>query len=217
MRKNELRLPLRSVLRRGHYLVFFGYYLYSLWMDWRIAGRSMSQTVFNRQSGAYAVQCISYPYLHELIGVLRWKPDDVLADVGCAWGRLLGYLERKTDIRDLIGIEINPEAAGTAKQIFRGSRRVRILEGDVLDVLPEEATILFLFNPFDDDVMCRFLDLVEACRKRPLRLYYLYPTCRQQFSGRGLWKLEREVILQPRHLGPLSLCEFSYTPIEAGR
>lgn len=213
MIKNELRLSFRSIIKRGNFLYFFIFYIYGFIMDIRIAGRSMNGTMFNHRDGVYAVQCISYPYLRKLIKVLNYSNNDVFVDVGCAWGRLLGFLEKKTSIKKLIGVEINSNAASFAKKHFQKSQRVEIKYGDIIQEFPDKGTVFFLFNPFDRVFLEEFLFKLEQTINHPIRLLYLYPTCRDVIENRShCWKLLKETELIPRHLSPILLCEYLYCP-----
>lgn len=213
MKRNELKMPISSILRRGHYLYFLFYYLYGMAFDIKIAGKSMNGTLFNHQEGIYAVQCISYPYLRQLQKEIVWTDQDIFVDVGCAWGRLLGYLEKTTKIQKLIGVEINPDVASFASNAFANNDRIDILCGDITQVIPTYGTIFYLFNPFDENVFSSFLDTIEEKVDHPVRLLYLYPTCRKVIDSRTrYWRLIREVELSPRHLSPLVLCEYEYCP-----
>ena len=209
MGKKELKMPLSNILLRGHYLYFGLYHLYGKVMDFRIGRVSMDKTIFNREADAYGVQCISYPYLRAFVKQLDWSKEDVFVDIGCAWGRLLGYLEKKTAIRKLVGIELNEEAAETAKKIFKKSARVQIIAGDAVSEMPSDGTILYMFNPFGERTLCSVLDKIEEIYDHPVRVFYLYPTCRQVLDTRkDRWELVKETRLKPRHLGPLLLCEY---------
>lgn len=209
MKKNTLKLTPKMILKRGHYFYFLYYWLYGVIHDYRLAGRTLSHTIFNKQENAFPVQCISYPYLRELLKCFDFAEDEVFVDVGCAWGRLLGYLCLKTNIRQLIGVELNEEVAKCAQNIFRKEPRATIISGDILENLPENGTTFYLFNPFDEKVLKRFLEEVERKIKHPVKILYLHPTCRHVFEAEGSgWKLAEEKKVKPRCLGELELCVY---------
>ena len=210
--KNSFRLDIKSIVKRGHYLYFLYFYLYSRIVDYSISKRDMNGTIFNSNKGIYAVQCISYPYLRELMKYLDYDENDVFVDVGCAWGRLIGYLDRKTKISKFIGIEINHEVAESAKRIFRKNDKVLIIDGDAIEKFPMDGTIFYLFNPFDEEYMDRFLSKAEKTIDHPIRLLYLYPTCEAVVKDHPMWNQLRTEYLKPRHLGELMLCEYQFIP-----
>lgn len=213
MKNKSLKLTPSMIIRRGHYAYFFRFWLYGKIVDYHIAGESLNRTIFNSAAGAFPVQCISYPYLNELLPHLKLNPHDVFVDVGCAWGRLLGYLRLKTECQSLVGVELNATAAECAQTIFLGDPRVTIIQGDILEHLPENATVFFLFNPFDKKVLESFIRKIETSIFHPVRLLYLHPMCRGILdAGRTNWVLREEVPLKPKHLGPITLCVYEYIP-----
>lgn len=213
--KPSLRLTPGMILRRGHYLYHIYYWIYTRITDHRLAGRPLTGTVFNQSPKAFPAQCISYHYIKELMSVIRLEETDVFVDVGCAWGRLLGFLHKHTKAKKLIGIELNEEIAAFAKNVFKDYERVEIIAGDVLEHIPKDATVFYLFNPFDETVLECFLKKVEETIHAPLRILYLHPTCRDAFHQRqSRWKLVSEDKLKPKHLGELTLCTYELLPIQ---
>lgn len=201
------------IIRRGHYAYFFFYWLYGVIMDHRLAGRSLSHTIYNDSQGAFPVQSISYPYIREFEKHLDFKSDEVFVDVGCAWGRLLGHLLTHSKIKRFLGVELNPEVAKCAQHIFRNVPNIEIISGDILTSLPKEGTIFYLFNPFDEVVFRRFIEKIEESISHPVKLLYLHPMYRHILDvGRPNWTITKECEIKPRYLGALTFCLYEYTP-----
>jgi len=199
------------ILKRGRFFYFFFHWLYEIVADFCLSGMLLNRTIYNEEQGAYPAQSISYLYLREMVKAVELKVNDVFVDVGCAWGRLLGYMRRHTNAKKYIGIELNLAIAAKAKEIFQNMQNVEIIAGNVLDNFPMEGTVFFLFNPFDAEMMDSFLSLIEKSIIHKLRLYYLHPTCRHVFDERPQhWKLQEEIDLKPAHLGALTLCVYEY-------
>jgi hypothetical protein len=79
----------------------------------------------------------------------------------------------------LIGVEIDPELASAARRRLRSYRNVEIICGDVLELLPPDGTVFYMYNPFTAPIAERFaerLAQVAAGRNnapgRPVVLYY---------------------------------------------
>ena len=213
MARNPMKMTLGMIIRRGNYAYFFYYWLYGLVLDYRLAGRSLSQTVFYKADGAYPVQSISYPYIKALEPHLNFGCNEIFVDVGCAWGRLIGYMRLHTQLEKFVGVELNGEVAKCAQRIFSYDQNVTIIEGDIIENLPLEGTIFYLFNPFDKTVLERFLMEIEEKIKNPIKLMYLYPTCREIIDARQpRWSLIKELEIKPKHLGALKLCIYKYKP-----
>lgn len=199
-----------QIIKRGNYLYHFSFWVYGLYYDLKFAGKSLNGTVFNNIDGAYPAQNLSYIYLNELIKVIDCNSEDIFVDVGCAWGRLLAFLRNKTKIKQFIGVEINKKIADRAQHYFKKQPDVTILNGDILEVFPEEGTVFFLFNPFDENYLSLFLERVENSVDHKIKLIYLYPTCREVLDKRSHWKIVKEIQLKPRHMGALDLCIYEF-------
>ncbi len=210
MKKNPLKLSPIQIIKRGNWLYHFSFWIYGLYYDLKFAGRSLNGTVFNDIDGAYPAQNLSYIYLNELVKVIDCNPDDVFVDVGCAWGRLIAFLRKKTKIKSFIGVEINQKIAERAQHCFRNDSDIKIINGDIIETFPDDGTVFFLFNPFDENYLSQFLDRAESLAKHKIKLLYLYPTCREVIDKRLRWKLVKQIQLKPKHMGALDLCIYEF-------
>ena len=210
MDKNPLKMTPIKILKRGNYLYHFCFWIYGLYFDLRLAGKPLNNTVFNNTESAYPAQSLSYIYLRELVKIIEYDKNDIFVDVGCAWGRLLSYLQKKTDIEKFIGVELNESIAQSAQIYFEDNPKIKILSGNILDVLPETGTIFFLFNPFDRKTLSLFLNLIEKKICHKVTLIYLHPTCREELDSRKHWNLVKHVQLKPKHMGALDVCIYKF-------
>lgn len=212
-KKKQLKSSFKTIVCSGHYLYYSYYWMYTIIMDLKFSKRVLSKTIFNDNESMYPVQCLSYPYIIELFKKVRFDSRDVFVDIGCAWGRLIGYLEKRTPIKKFIGIEINVGIAREAKDIFKNYNNVSIIEGDVLDYIPLEATIFYLFNPFNADILDLFLYKIEDEIDHPVTLMYLYPTCKEVFKKHNrYWFLSEIIELKPKYYGSLNLYIYKFNP-----
>jgi SAM-dependent methyltransferase len=121
-------------------------------------------------------------------------PDAVFLDAGSGKGRAV-LVAAGFAFRRVIGVELVPalhERAADNLRRFRGRRRCAEIElvcGDATELpLPDDVTHIFLNNPFEQDLVDRFLDRVtesQQRRPRPIRLIYLHPTGAQRMLARG--------------------------------
>lgn len=107
----------------------------------------------------------------------RIRPGDVLVDIGCGRGRVLAVLLRTHPAHTVVGIEVDAELASAAARRFRNEPRCRVIAGDAISLLPDEATLLFLFNPFGRAAVERLRDQLEQRppSRPPLRILYSNP------------------------------------------
>jgi SAM-dependent methyltransferase len=103
-------------------------------------------------------------------------------DVGCGKGRAL-MLAAQHPFREILGVELNPGLAETAQtnlELWRATQHpampMRALCADATQFdIPDGPCLLFLYNPFAEPVLSKFLDHIErsvSTRPRPLDIVY---------------------------------------------
>jgi SAM-dependent methyltransferase len=123
--------------------------------------------------GALGTISSEYGQLHRLFRQVPIGPSDVLVDVGCGKGRVLNYWLARGLTNRLIGIELDPEIATATRERLQKYPNVSILTGDALELLPVEATVLFLFHPFLPKVVGKLKTvLMERPSGRDLTIIY---------------------------------------------
>jgi len=123
----------------------------------------------------------------------RIKPDDVLVDVGCGYGRVINWWLYRGHQNKIFGLEILPEVAQHLRRRLRKYSQVTILTGDAIANLPPEGTLFFLFNPFGlAEILERFLDRAwEIYRVQPgLRILYFAPVLLDVARSDPRWQTE---------------------------
>jgi hypothetical protein len=78
----------------------------------------------------------------------RIRDSDVLVDVGCGKGRVINWWLSQGLRNRIIGIEIDKAVATATRKRLAGFGNVEIIAGDVVQHMPAEGTIFYLFNPF---------------------------------------------------------------------
>jgi len=76
------------------------------------------------------------------------RNEDVLVDIGCGAGRVVNHWLALGCSNRIIGLELDPVLAERTRTRLRRHPNVRIITGDALELLPEDGTIYYLFNPF---------------------------------------------------------------------
>jgi SAM-dependent methyltransferase len=118
-------------------------------------GAILSGNVRSRRSGSYDVANTPYSVLpHVFAG--RIAAQDVLVDVGCGKGRVINWWLSRGLRNRMIGIELEPDvAAATARRLSRFAN-VTIINADATTAVPGDATLVYLYNPFDRAAIERF-------------------------------------------------------------
>jgi SAM-dependent methyltransferase len=148
--------------------------------------------------GAFHVTNSEYGDLPFLFAAAGSEPDDVFVDVGCGKGRVLNWLLTHFPNSAIYGIELDPEVGRKTALRLRRRANVQVLFGDATARLPVEGTVFYLFNPFDERVMRRFIatlgSLGPAPSGRPRRVVYYNSRFAELFRAQPDWVV-REIEL----------------------
>ena len=211
-------MTFKEFVVRGHFIYFFRCWLYEQYMDRRIGGKSLSGMRDNHdfQGGQvdkewHPVQSTDYRILREVIPYIKVSPNDIFVDVGCGCGRMISYMILKGNDCEYIGVDINREAAETARKRFIRYPNVHIETNNILSYFPEKGTVFFLSNPFGADILDQFLLKAESILKHRVILYYIIAEHTDVFEVHKEWKKLNDITLHPRYYNPIRLCIYEYT------
>jgi hypothetical protein len=127
--------------------------------------------------GAHDAGNVEYEDLPPLFAPAEIGPGDVIVDVGAGKGRSINWLRERYPQNRIVGIELDPEIAEKTAQRLRRFDTVAIVSGDATKLLPTDGTVFYLFNPFDESVMRRFIDAYLASGMDPRRRI-VYHNCK---------------------------------------
>jgi len=130
------------------------------------------------------------------------KPSDVLVDVGCGFGRVINWWLSRGLRNQIVGVELDPDIAAKTRCRLRRYANVAVVTGDVVELMPgpipRDATVFYLFHPFERPAMQRFKARVEEVyRGRRLRLYYYVPAHADLFDDDPQWEVQRRSLGSP--------------------
>lgn len=134
----------------------------------------------------YRFNCraVSYLGMERLLRKLAPRPTDALLDMGCGAGRAICVAAQHPFSR-VIGIEIDKDlcalAERNARRLRRYAVRPEIVWADAAKYpVPDDITIVFLFNPFGGHVLKTALTrVVESFDRAPRRLRLAYGNPRE--------------------------------------
>lgn len=137
-------------------------------------------------------------------------------DLGCGKGRPL-LVASEFPFRDILGVELSPDLARVAErnaaimaERFAGRTPIRIAVGDAGSFpIPSGDVVLFLYNPFDAEVVAKVVQAVEAAltdESRSIYIVYYNPTVAQCFDDSSL------LIRRFAHQIPCAAEELGYGP-----
>jgi SAM-dependent methyltransferase len=146
----------------------------NLAMDLRYGG-SLAGTEPASSAGTAPVTNSQYSVLPHIFAG-RIGPHDVLVDVGCGKGRVINWWLSQGLRNRMVGIELDPEVASAAASRLRRFANVSIVNEDATVWLPDDATLAYMYSPFNAATMARFKEHVaERFAGKDITLLYWNP------------------------------------------
>ena len=187
--------------------------------DKRICGISLVSFPKDHTKEVHASQPSHYRVLEKVFRKSHFTEDDSILDVGCGKGRILAYFTEKGFKGKLTGVELKRDVVAVCKQWTKAYPNIQVIEGNVLDLDPNDYTILVMYNPFGEDVLLQLLEKMEQTLTHPIQLYYLSDhLCGDHINGRPGWHLKhrgwiwRDGIYY-LHWTPQRCSWWEYTPV----
>lgn len=146
------------------------------------------QTRF-QNDGAFNTQSSKEYFVQLILDNVPITENDIFVDVGCGVGKVLSMLNTHSKLT-IIGVEIDPIVAAFARDRVKDMDNVRVITGNILDCKSEImlATVFYLFNPFNSNVLDSFLALVEEIGRKDVRIIYSNDVYKQVFEKHH-WEL----------------------------
>jgi len=108
-------------------------------------------------------------------------PNDVLVDIGSGAGRVVLFGATRYACRKVIGVEQDERFDSVARLNVRAARfrarsPIELVHTDALEFnVPDDATVVFFFNPFEGEALDLLVaKLAASIDRRPRRLLFLY-------------------------------------------
>jgi hypothetical protein len=156
---------------------------------------------------------LPYQAIRRILDRLSLEENDVFVDIGCGKGRVICCACRRP-LRRTVGIEVNEELLRLAVA-NAGKVRHRKAPFEGLAMPAEEydypdATVIYLYNPFDRPIMDKVMGrITESYRRSPRDVRVAYANCLHEDSLRQTgWLVKREE--WPASLFPGFGCPISF-------
>lgn len=133
---------------------------------------------------------VSWAALRRALARRELGPADVFLDLGAGKGRMM-LLAARHPIRRVIGVEISSELAGVANANLRRAAShlscptVEVVTADAASYrVPDDVTVVHMFNPFSGPVLTAALDRVlESIDRAPRTVRLVYSNPREDGHG----------------------------------
>lgn len=166
-----------------------GWVARNLAIDLRFGGM-LAGSVTSRNPGSANVVNSQYSVLRHIFAG-RIGPADVLVDVGCGKGRVINWWLSQGLRNRMVGIELEPEVAAATARRLRRFPNVTIVNADATSSVPDDATLLYLYSPFQRPAMERLKsDLEQRFAERGLTALYWNPDDVDVFQDDPRWSTQ---------------------------
>ena len=119
-----------------------------------------------------------YGVIKYIFDCVKVNQDDVLVDIGCGKGRVIGWwLKNGYRNNKIVGIELDSDIANDAVKRFKKYSNVSIINGDAVENIPIDATYFYLFNPFNRDIMIKFKQKLFDTFYKKKNIKIIYHNC----------------------------------------
>lgn len=144
-------------------------------IDTAICGFPLDEQLETRLAaqGAHDPTPTFYFILQELFRHYAFDEHTHLLDVGCGTGRVLAHFVRERLAGRATGIELDAQLAQRAAIWTRHYPQIDVLQGNVLDLDLNEFTDFYLFNPFDQGILQRFIEQLESQLAHPSTIVHM--------------------------------------------
>jgi SAM-dependent methyltransferase len=137
----------------------------------------------------------SYGDLFKMLQFVTANPGDVFLDLGCGLGRAV-FAATHLGVKQAIGVEINrglfDRCQENLKRLKKSSSNVQFHLLPAQDYMDNDATVLYLFNPFGEGTMNQVLARLGeslAARPRKVRLIYFNPLFESVLESSGFLRM----------------------------
>ncbi len=153
--------------------------------------------------------------------------SDVFLDLGCGKGRVVLQAAMEYGFGRVLGVELAPELCAIAQaNLGKTKAKLRCLDVQLFCAdaryfsVPDDVSVVFMYNPFGGQVMRGALDQVAASlerRPRRLRLIYFHPKHKGELRATQRFEIvRRRRVVAPMQLRSTSLHLYEARPPSAG-
>ncbi|MBW3539603.1 MAG: class I SAM-dependent methyltransferase [Planctomycetes bacterium] len=175
------------------------YHLYEGYREWSlgIETASCDEWKDSYDDPAYIkYEPLSYECIDGAFSSLEIRAgEDVFLDYGCGKGRIV-TVAATYPFRRVIGVEMLPALSAIAEENLRQAKRRLKCPNEIVTAdactysVPSDVTVIFLFNPFQGEVLRAVQEQIRrslVAHPRPLTLLYVNPTDHEETFASCDW------------------------------
>jgi SAM-dependent methyltransferase len=205
----EQPAPLGSLIVRGmQSMVRHGPFHFMRWARLRIIeryferslristrqGHAWNATAYQEGGEVVRYEPLPYTLITKLLKSVTKRDvrNEVFIDYGCGMGRVV-LMAARQPFKRVIGIELFPELVDVAKRNAASAKPrlkspVELVHADATQfVVPDDVSVVYLFNPFRGSVMAQMQERLRESlvrRPRPLTLLYAHASDQEDLFAR---------------------------------
>lgn len=181
------------------------------WLERRLGIRtegSIHADLLGSEGVRFGYQPIDFHSFNIALSKLKIASTDVFADYGCGMGRAVVLAARKP-FRRVIGVELSEQLCQIAERNVASAQRRGKLQASEIEIVcadatrfktPDDLTVLFLYNPFGENVLAEAMERVRESlvrRPRKLQIIYALPKCDSDALASLTWlRRQSEVVTE---------------------
>ena len=123
-------------------------------------------------------QSTSYDAIKKIFFIeplVKLNDSDIIIDVGCGDAKLFNYFLYRGLTNKMVGYEINKNKCVDTVKGLKRFKNVLIIDQDIFDDFPKYANIFYLFNPFHNELIIKFIDEIKKIKSKELIIIYNNP------------------------------------------
>ncbi len=134
-----------------------------------------------------------YLFLRESFNFIRKEiSGKIFIDAGCGAGRVLVHA-MDYPFGKIFGVDMSKyltdiaeDNAARYRKFKKNAPEVEIVQSDILKfTIPDKPLVLFLFDPFNDEITEKFIDKLVKNNSKEIYVIYLSPHKKEMFKNRG--------------------------------
>lgn len=137
---------------------------------------------------------VSYQLIEEALKQIPAENKNQFFDIGCGKGRAM-CVAAHAGFRKISGVDFSKEFCNAATDNLIATKETfpamnySVIESDAaITPIPTDVDCIFLFNPFDEEIMKKVMQHInDSIRKEPRKINVIYanPLCKNLFLNNG--------------------------------
>ncbi len=122
--------------------------------------------------------------------IIKPSSSDIIVDVGCGTGRVIEWLYNNVEYKKIIGYEVERKTANNVAKRFSEKRDIYVHNKDIFDCFPVDANIFYLYNPFPEKSVVKFVEFITKLYVSDIEIVYYNPVYINVFTDNAFYEIK---------------------------